>query len=46
VSTTTAHERAETVDSLQIFLREISRHALLTREQEVALMQQVERGDP
>jgi DNA-directed RNA polymerase sigma subunit (sigma70/sigma32) len=36
---------AEVVDSLQIFLREIGHYSLLTREQEVALMQQVERGD-
>jgi len=33
------------VDSLQVFLREIGRYPLLTREQEVALMQQIERGD-
>jgi RNA polymerase primary sigma factor len=39
-------DAAEAVDSLQVFLREIGRYPLLTREQEVALMQQVERGDP
>jgi RNA polymerase primary sigma factor len=33
------------VDSLRVFLREISRYSLLTREEEVALMQRVERGD-
>jgi RNA polymerase primary sigma factor len=38
-------ETAETVDSLQVFLREIGRYPLLTREQEVALMHRVERGD-
>jgi RNA polymerase primary sigma factor len=38
-------DTAQTVDSLQVFLREIGRYELLTREQEVALMRQVERGD-
>jgi len=33
------------VDSLRVFLREIARYSLLTREEEVALMQRVERGD-
>ncbi len=40
-----SEETIETIDSLQVFLREIGRYALLTREQEVALMKQVERGD-
>ena len=38
-------DAATAVDSLQIFLREIAHYSLLTREHEVALMQQVERGD-
>jgi RNA polymerase primary sigma factor len=42
----TSEDAAGAVDSLQVFLQEIGRYALLTREQEVALMQQVERGDP
>src|SRR5262245_17313450 len=33
------------VDSLQVVLREVGRYPLLTREQEVALMRQVERGN-
>ncbi len=40
-----SEETAEAVDSLQVVLQEIGRYALLTREQEVALMKQVERGD-
>ena len=40
-----AEDAATAVDSLQVFLREIGHYSLLTREQEVALMQQVERGD-
>jgi len=39
-------DTATVVDSLQTFLREIGRYELLTRDQEVALMQQIERGDP
>ena len=39
-------EPPDEVDSLRIFLREIGRYRLLTREEEVALMQRVERGDP
>ncbi len=35
-----------TTDGLQLFLREASRHPLLTAAQEVALAKQVERGDP
>jgi RNA polymerase primary sigma factor len=35
----------EEVDSLRVFLREIGRYPLLTREEEVVLMQRVERGD-
>jgi DNA-directed RNA polymerase sigma subunit (sigma70/sigma32) len=42
---TSADETAETVDSLQVFLQQAGRYALLSREQEVALMQQVERRD-
>jgi RNA polymerase primary sigma factor len=34
-----------TTDALQLFLREVSRHPLLTREQEVELAKRVERGD-
>jgi len=34
-----------TTDALQLFLREASRHPLLTREQEVELAQRIERGD-
>ena len=33
------------VDSLRLFLREIGRHPLLSREEEIALMKRVERGD-
>jgi len=33
------------VNSLQAFLQDLGRYPLLTREQEVALMRQVERGD-
>jgi RNA polymerase primary sigma factor len=43
--TRTSSKTAEGVDSLQVFLREMGRYALLTREQEVALMQRAERGD-
>ena len=42
---TTRDDAPPAVDSLQIFLQEIGRYPLLTREQEVALMRQVERGD-
>jgi len=42
---TSANGTGEAVDSLQVFLQQIGRHGLLSREQEVALMQQVERGD-
>ncbi|HEY4348443.1 MAG TPA: sigma-70 family RNA polymerase sigma factor [Gaiellaceae bacterium] len=35
-----------TTDSLQLFLREASRHPLLTAAQEVALAKRIERGDP
>jgi RNA polymerase primary sigma factor len=35
-----------TTDALQLFLREASRHPLLTAAQEVALAKQIERGDP
>ncbi len=35
-----------TTDSLQLFLREATRHPLLTAAQEVALAKQIERGDP
>ncbi len=41
-------ERGDTpdgIDSLRLFLREIGRYPLLTREQEVELMKRVERGD-
>jgi RNA polymerase primary sigma factor len=34
-----------TTDALQLFLRETSRHPLLTASQEVALAKQIERGD-
>jgi RNA polymerase primary sigma factor len=34
-----------TTDALQLFFREISRHPLLTREEEVDLAKRVERGD-
>jgi RNA polymerase primary sigma factor len=36
---------AATTDALQLFLREVERHALLTAEQEVELAQAIERGD-
>jgi RNA polymerase primary sigma factor len=36
----------QTTDALQLFLNEISRHRLLTAEEEVALAKRVERGDP
>jgi len=40
------HEIVEsTTDALQLFLREASRHRLLTAAQEVALAKRVERGD-
>jgi RNA polymerase primary sigma factor len=42
---TAPEETAQAVDSFQVFVREIGHYSLLTREQEVALMQQVERGD-
>ena len=42
---TAPEDTAQAVDSLQVFLGEIGHYSLLTREQEVALMQQVERGD-
>jgi RNA polymerase primary sigma factor len=35
-----------TTDALQLFLREATRHPLLTAAQEVALAKQIERGDP
>jgi RNA polymerase primary sigma factor len=35
-----------TTDALRLFLSEISRHPLLTREEEVELAKRVERGDP
>jgi RNA polymerase primary sigma factor len=35
----------QTTDALQLFLNEISRHELLTKEEEVELAQAVERGD-
>jgi RNA polymerase primary sigma factor len=34
-----------TMDALQLFLEEVSRHRLLTAEEEVALAKRVERGD-
>jgi RNA polymerase primary sigma factor len=36
---------ATTTDALGLFFRDISRHALLTREEEVELGQRIERGD-
>ena len=45
MATATWEEEAEGVDSLRRFLGEISRYPLLTSEQEVELMQRVERGD-
>jgi RNA polymerase primary sigma factor len=36
---------ATTTDALGLFFRDISRHALLSREQEVDLAQRIERGD-
>src|SRR5215211_760419 len=45
-STYRNEELAETTtDALQLFFGEISRHPLLTREQEVELAKRVERGD-
>ena len=38
-------EETPEVDTVQVFLREIGRHPLLTRSQEVELMRRVERGD-
>jgi RNA polymerase primary sigma factor len=35
----------QTTDALQLFLNEISRHPLLTAEEEVALAKRIERGD-
>jgi RNA polymerase primary sigma factor len=34
-----------TTDAMQLFLREVGRHALLTAEEEVALAQRIEQGD-
>ncbi len=36
---------ARTTDAMALFLRELPRHPLLTREQEVDLAQRIERGD-
>jgi len=35
----------QTTDAMGLFLREVRRHPLLTREEEVELAQQIERGD-
>jgi RNA polymerase primary sigma factor len=35
----------QTTDAMSLFLREVRRHPLLTREQEVELAQRIERGD-
>ena len=35
-----------TTDALQLFMQEIGRYPLLTKEQEIELAQQIERGDP
>jgi RNA polymerase primary sigma factor len=35
----------QTTDALQLFLNEVSRHRLLTAEEEVALAKRIERGD-
>jgi RNA polymerase primary sigma factor len=35
----------QTTDALQLFLNEVSRHRLLTAEEEVSLAKQIERGD-
>jgi RNA polymerase primary sigma factor len=40
-----AHQPLLEPDSLQLFLNEVSRHRLLTAEEEVQLSQQIERGD-
>jgi RNA polymerase primary sigma factor len=46
-TTTYRHEELAgvTTDALQLFLREASRHPLLSREEEVELAQRIERGD-
>jgi RNA polymerase primary sigma factor len=46
-TTTYRHEElaGATTDALQLFLREASRHPLLSREEEVELAQRIERGD-
>jgi RNA polymerase primary sigma factor len=46
-TTTYRHEElaGATTDALQLFLREASRHSLLSREEEVELAQRIERGD-
>src|SRR5207248_1851155 len=36
---------ARTTDAMSLFLQEVRRHPLLTREQEVELAQRIERGD-
>src|SRR5438270_3146322 len=36
---------AQTTDAMSLFLQEVRRHPLLTREQEVELAQRIERGD-
>jgi RNA polymerase primary sigma factor len=38
-------EPSEDVDSLRLFLRELGRYPLLSRQQEIELMKRVERGD-
>jgi RNA polymerase primary sigma factor len=35
----------QTTDALQLFMNEVSRHRLLTAEEEVALAKRIERGD-
>ena len=40
-----AHQPLLEPDSLQLFLNEVSRHRLLTAEEEIELAQRIERGD-
>ena len=46
---TTAYRNGElaetTTDAMQLFLREVRRHPLLTKEEEIELAQRIERGD-
>ena len=40
-----AHQPLSKPDSLQLFLNEVSRHRLLTADEEIELAKRIERGD-